>query len=169
MPLIISQDTIFVNIHLEDLDDDETSRRIQLKWDTDLTTTLANGAAHAGLWNACSKSAVKRVTFSIEYTDLGDSAAVGAENQEVAHVALVLAQNPPLGLTKTGLLEIPSPIDAMRQGLTGPLANEIDASETNLVALFNDFQAAGNVYTNHGQNATKIKQAYIHHKGSKKG
>ncbi len=169
MALAISQDDIFVNIVFSDEADDETTRRIQLKWDTDLATTLQNGVDHAALWDALTKAAIPEISFSIKYRDAVAAFDAGAENQEVAHIGLKLTQNPPLGLSKGATLEIPAPVDAIREALNGPQKNEVDTTHADLLGLYADFTAAGDVYISHGQYAEAIKAAYIHHQDSKKG
>ncbi len=168
MALALSQDTIFANVVLTDLADDETGRKVQVKWDTDLATTLANALAHAGLWAAASKSGVERLSVTLDYLDT-DPADAGAENQEVAHVVLKLATSPPTALTKRAVLEIPAPAAGLHLTSTGPGYNQVDITDASLVALFADFQAAGNVYISHGQSATLLESGIIHHKKSKLG
>ena len=80
-----------------------------------------------------------------------------------------LTQNPPQGLSKSAVLEIPAPIDGLKQALVGPLANSVDATNASLLGLYADFTPVGDVYISHGQNAEAIKTGYIHHQDSKKG
>lgn len=168
MALVLEQNTIFSNIKFTDIADDETSRKVQIKWDTDLPTTLANALAHAVLWAAVTKSGVEKMTVTLEYLDT-DPADAGAENEEQAHVVLRLATNPPTALTKRAVLEIPAPAASLHMTSTGPGYNQIDITDADLVALFADFQAAGNAFISHGQSATVLESGIIHHKKSKLG
>lgn len=168
MALTLEQDAIFVKLYFTDYAQDVTTRAVQVKWDIDLATTLANAVAHAALWAAVTLAGVERISVILDYLDT-DPAEAGAENNEVAHVALGLVTEAPAKLTKQATLEIPAPDAALHLTATGPGYNQVDITDADLVALFADFEAAGNVFISHGQNADLLRGGYIHHKVSKLG
>lgn len=168
MVLTLEQDAIFAKIYFTDYAADVTTRAVQVKWDTDLATTLVNATAHAALWAAVTLAGVERVSVILDYLDT-DAAEAGAENNEVAHVALGLAINAPAQLTRQATLEIPAPDASMHLTASGPGYNQVDITDADLVALFADFEAAGNVYISHGQSANLLRGGVIHHKVSKLG
>lgn len=168
MALVIDQGGIFTRVFFEDNAGDVTSRAIQMKWDTDLTTTLANALAHAVLWAAVTKAGVQRTDVVLRYTDT-DAPDATSENNEVAHVALKLTTASPALLTQKATLEVPAPIAALHLAASGEDYNRVDTTNAALLALYADFEAAGNVYISHGQNAEQLSGGYIHHKASKLG
>jgi hypothetical protein len=170
MAFALVEGNLFMNVEFEDEDEDVTMRRIQVVWNTDLATTLAAAIADIAAFQAITKCAINRVTFSLVYEE-GTPVAPGAgsENQEVGHLALKLNLNPPTGLSKTAVFELPCPVDAIRVAATGPGSNLIDIDAVALGTFLALFGTGGSLYLSHGQTLDSIKDGYVHHKKSKKG
>jgi len=168
MAYLLTQGAIWATYEFEDADGNKTQRRIQLVWDTDLATTLANAVTIAGSIQAITDAAVNRFTVALEYGE-DTPAARGGENQEVAHLALALNLNPPEALSKTKAFDLPAPGVAIRVAPNGPGSNLIDISNAALTTFLAHFLPAGEAYLSHGQTLDEIKDGYVHHQRSKKG
>lgn len=166
--------SVFMTMTFVDEDLDETMRRVQIRWDTDLATTLAAGITHAGYWAAVSESALTDVSFTVQYADAVPSPAAGSENQEIGAVAVSLVTVAPDKLSQRALLKIPSPIDGVKLAATGPQSNIIDTTDAGILALVNRFRTvadggAEEAFLSHGQDALDVLDGYVYHARSKRG
>jgi len=168
MAYVLTQGSVFVSYEFEDADGNKATRRIQLAWDTDLATTLANAAAIAASLQAVTDAAVNKFTVGLEYNE-DTPAARGGENQEVAHLVLALNTAPPTALSKTKIFDLPAPVVGVRVAPNGPGSNLIDIADADLTTLLAHFLPAGEAFVSHGQTMDEIKDGYIHHRKSKKG
>lgn len=168
MAFALTQGNIFVAFELEDADGNITTRRIQLVWDTDMATTLANAAAVAASLRAITDAAINKYTVSLVY-DEGTPEVPGGEIQEVAHLVLSLNLNPPTGLSKTKVFEVPAPTAGIRVAASGPGSNIIDITDADLLTFLTHFEAGNEAYLSHGQTLDTIKDGYVHHIRSKRG
>jgi len=168
MSFVLTQGSIFVNYEFEDAAGDKTNRRIQLVWDTDLATTLANAAAIAAAIVPITDAGLNQFTVSLEYKE-DTPIAPGGEIQEVAHLVLALNLAPPAGLSKTKVFELPAPDAGIRVAASGPGKNLIDINAVALGTFLSVFEPAGQAYLSHGQTLDEIKDGYVHHQRSKKG
>lgn len=166
MAFVIEQDTIFATYVFEDEDLEQTTRSFQIRWDTDVATTLGNAATLGNHLAAVTRCKVVSFKAAVEYVDAAAALTAGAELSENGAVVFSLVQNPPMGISKSATVNIPDPIAAVRVAASGPQSNVINTSATEIVALFNDFQAAGIAYLSHGQDADQVLDGYIHHKKS---
>ena len=168
MAKVLEQDAIFAAYEFEDGDGDLTTRKFQLQWDTDLATTLANAAAISASIQAITQAANKRNAMVLSYLE-GSPVARGGENQEVAHLVNSLVLNPPTGLSKTSVIDLPAPTVGIRVAPTGPGSNLVDITDADLATFLAHFLPGGEAYLSHGQDLIEIKDGYIHHRRSKKG
>lgn len=168
MAFALEQDAVFATFFFEDDDGDITTRRYQMQWNTDLATTVADVDTLATRLRAVTDAAINKYTIQLQY-DEGSPESRAGENNEVAHVIVGLLENPPLGMSKTAVIEVPAPADAIRVAASGPNANYLDAASVELVALVDSFDVAGIAYLSHGQTRVEITGGYVHHKRSKRG
>jgi hypothetical protein len=164
----LTQDAVFATFEFEDADGNITTRRIQLVWNTDLATTLAQAALIGASLQVITDAAVNKFTVSLEY-EQDAPAARGGENQEVAHLVIALNTTPPAQLSKTKVFELPAPDVAIRVSPTGPGSNLIDTNNADLTTFLAHFLPAGEAYWSHGQTMDEIRDGYVHHLRSKKG
>lgn len=168
MAKVLQQDSIIVSYEFEDADGDRTQRHIQMVWDIDLATTLANAAAVAASLQAITTAAVNKFHVHIHYEE-DAPAARGGENQEVAHLSLALNVAPPAGMSKVKVFDLPAPDTLIRVAPTGPGSNLIDITNAALTTFLAHFLPAGEAYLSHGQTLDEITDGYVHHRRSKRG
>lgn len=170
MAFVLEQDAIFINLTFKDKDENETSRRFQLRWDVDLATTITNAIAFAATIVALTKSEVSQFSLTLPHADSAATAAADdAENQEDGKISVSLAVDPPASLTEKALISVPAPADGIRLATTGPGSNIIDLTDAAVTAALAAFSSAGEAYLSHGQDAVTLLDGYVHHKRSKRG
>lgn len=170
MAFALEQDDIWVRVLFKDRDEQETGRSFQIRWNTDLATTITGAITLVTAIAALSKSEVAEFSLLLPHIDGAASVAADtAENNEVGKIVMSLAVDPPTALNETSTIGVPAPADGIRLSTLGPGSNIIDLTDSAVTDILAVFATGGQGYLSHGQDALTLLKGYVHHARSKVG
>ncbi len=133
----------------------------EIPFDTDLTTTINNAIAHVDLLATLSGALVDTASITITITDA--VAAAAAAKSDVGHDGQLVITLDTTGASKTkaGVVHVPAPKDGVRVATTGKQFYLLNTGHADVLALFANFQAAGDATISDGQKALAISSGEI--------
>lgn len=146
---------------------DTSTKIVDVPWDTDLATTMANAIALANLYKPVTNgglAAEMRVIFTDSAPQLP---AINSKVNTKAGISMTLLTTG--NQTQDSItLEIPSPDAALRLALTGPQKYIVDVANADLVALTNEYKTGGTAVIGDGQEVDQVLSGTIYDKKSHK-
>lgn len=151
----LSQGDIWMSTAFQDVQEDVLKLREQVKFNTDLATTIAAAQAHTDKLAAFSLAAVNDFYITFRYSQDAPEGLAGDVGDK-ADIATSLIVVPPAQLTQSKTFHFPAPVDAVKVATTGPGANLVNITDAVVTALMADYQNGGSMYTSHGQEVLSV-------------
>lgn len=138
-----------VTLTFRDSGNDLTNKTIQIQA-ADMTAALADAATIAGLYAAVSDASIDKYAVTQVFTEnapeVFTDATVRNSNQAVLTVSLASDVN------KKATIVIPAPTPDVFTAATGEGSDIVDITNTDVIALIEAYQVAGEAYLSDGEN-----------------
>jgi len=145
-----------VNFTFVDGAGDTTTRRHDLVA-TETQFAEAETAAEALATGYGTVSDAVIVGYQVEKVTVNDAVvlpAVTVHVEDIASITMSIAGHP----NKSANISIPAPDLGIFSGVSGPLANQVDAADAGLIAFLALFNAAGSAYVSDGEHTALFKK-----------
>lgn len=136
-------------------------RQFDVKWDTDLATTLANATAVADIVANVSGMEVSLGHVQVDITDASPDAAENNATRFQDGIFTFQLDTTGQGKSPYGNVRIPYPKLALRVAATGSGLYQILVNNAAITALEDEYLAAGRLTLNDGQSAIDLEGAKV--------
>lgn len=154
-------DRIYLQTYYDDIKGQRGKTKVEIPFDTDIATTLANALAHAALQALASGCEVSEASVTIPIVDSAPTAAeAGSSVSEDGQLSVTLdttgtSKNP------TGTIHVPFPVAASRVAASGKQFYLVDTTYGAIANLYASFETGGNATLSDGQLATALDAAKV--------
>lgn len=154
-------DRLNLKLYFTDIRGQDSKRDVEIPFDTDIATTLANALAVAALYAAVTGAKCEKGTVIVPLFDAVAAAAVtGSEVSQDAQLSVTLDITG-TSKTPTGIISFPAPLDAVRVATTGKQSLLVNTGQADIVALYTAFTAGNEATVSDGQVATALDAGKI--------
>jgi hypothetical protein len=158
-----------LELRIKEIDDfgQEGGKTVEVPWDTDLATTLANSLGIADDYAALTRLAVNDGGVYIPFTqDTPETPVAECSKFKEAQISVTLAPSA-TSFDENGTIRVADPVDAALNGSSGKAALQVNVAAAVVTAYTDHFLAAGDATLSDGQSSTGNVKGIVNPKAGK--